>query len=174
VRRTVPMERIVRDHAALARVVAGLRTNGKTVVLAAGAFEVLHPGHVRFLADAASRGDYLVVAVQDDASVRKAKGAGRPAQPASDRAEVLAALPRVHYVTFYSGADASELCALLRPSLLAGGRDRGTEAGIPERAAAEAAGARVAIVGDAKVWSTDRILGAAAKKKAPAKARARA
>jgi len=151
------MDKIVRDHGALAQVIAGLRTNGKSVVLAPGAFEVLHPGHVRFLADASSRGDYLVIALEDDASVRRRKGAGRPLQPAADRAEVVAALPRVHYVTFYSGEDAGELCARLKPTVVVRGRDVSDKA-FPERAAAEKAGVLVAIVGDAKVWSTDRVV----------------
>jgi rfaE bifunctional protein nucleotidyltransferase chain/domain len=167
------MGKIVSDIDALTRIVAGLRTNGKTVVLAPGAFELLHPGHVRYLADARSRGDYLIVAIQEDASVRRAKGAGRPVQPAADRAEVVAALPFVHYVTFFAGPSSSDLCRKLKPSILSRGRDF-TERSIPEREAAEETGAQVALAGDARVWSTDQILGKARKKASPGARAARA
>lgn len=158
------MDKVFNDVEALARIVAGLRSQGKTVVLAPGVFDVLHVGHARFLLDAASRGHYLIVGIQGDAAVRKAKGAGRPLQPAAERAELIATFGQVHYVTFFNSDDAGELCRKLKPDLVVRGRDF-NEKSHPERAAAEDAGCKVAIAGDAKVWSTDQILGRAKKKK---------
>ena len=152
------MTKVFTDSDALARIIAGLRSQGKTVVLAPGVFDLLHVGHARLLLDARTRGDYLIVALQGDAAVKKAKGAGRPLQPAAERAEVLSSFGHVSYVTFFHDADASGLCRSIQPDVLVRGRDY-SEKTIPERVAAADVGCRLAIVGDSRVWSTDQILG---------------
>jgi len=78
------------------------RAEGRTIALANGCFDILHVGHVRYLESAAREADVLVVALNDDASVRQLKGEGRPILPASDRAELVAALRCVDYVVIFS------------------------------------------------------------------------
>lgn len=151
------MERIQKDVDQLATVVAGLRTAGKRVVLAVGVFDLLHAGHVRYLEDAAHRGDYLIVGIQEDAPARRTLGAGRPLFTAADRAAVVAALGCVHYVTFFGETDASALVRKLRPNAVVRGHDY-TEKSVPEREAAAEAKADVAIVGDVRVYSARKVL----------------
>ena len=77
------------------------RAQGRTIAFANGCFDVLHVGHVRYLADAAAQADKLIVAINDDDSVRGLKGAGRPILGAADRAELVAALESVDYVVLF-------------------------------------------------------------------------
>ena len=88
---------------ALVRAVRSLQRAGKKVVFTNGCFDLLHVGHVRYLQEARALGDALVVGVNSDASVRRLKGPGRPLTPARERAEVLAALACVDYVTVFAG-----------------------------------------------------------------------
>ncbi len=165
------MERFQKNVRTFAPIVAGLRSQGKRIVMAVGVFDLLHPGHVRFLADARSRGDYLVVAIQSDTAARKAKGAGRPLLGAAERAEVLLALSTVDYVTVFDAADASALLKELRPDVVARGRDTAAKQ-FPERAAAEAASVEVLIAGGTRTYSSSQMLSRGRPK--PARARARA
>ena len=87
----------------LAAIVGAERAAGRTVALANGCFDLLHVGHVRYLAGARAEADRLVVAVNDDDSVRALKGEGRPLHPATERAELIAALRMVDYVVLFSG-----------------------------------------------------------------------
>ena len=151
------MERIQKNVEVLATVVAGLRASGKRIVLAVGVFDLLHAGHIRYLTDAAHRGDYLIVGIQEDAAVRRTLGAGRPLFPAGERAAVLAALSCVHYVTFFGETDASALVRKLKPDVVVRGRDT-NETTIPERAAAEEVKTQLAIVGDGKIYSSKEVL----------------
>ena len=112
---------IVRDHEELARRLRGLRDAGKRVVFTNGCFDLLHVGHIRCLQDAANRGDYLVVALNSDASVRKLKGPSRPVQNQDERAELLCALNGVAYVTIFDDETCGPLLKLLRPQLVAKG-----------------------------------------------------
>ena len=136
---------------------AALRAEGRRVVLTNGAFDLLHVGHVRALQDAASYGDVLVVAVNDDASVRHNKGPGRPIVPATERAEVLAALGCVGLVHIFPEPDVCAILRAIRPHAHATGRDYSVETG-PERATAIEVGAEIAIVGDEKDHSVTDIL----------------
>jgi len=136
-----------------ARLAAGWRAEGRRVVLANGCFDLLHVGHVRYLAEARRLGDVLVVAVNGDASVRRLKGPGRPLMPAEERAEILAALTPVDAVVIFEEDSVEGVIAALQPDVHAKGTDY-TEATVPERAAVAAAGGRVAIAGDAKAHST--------------------
>ncbi len=130
---------------------------GLRVVLANGCFDLLHAGHVRYLEGARARGDLLVVALNDDASVRQLKGAGRPATPLEDRAEVVAALSAVDYVTSFGERDLEATLRTLRPDLHAKGTDYTAES-VPEAAVDRELGIEVAICGDEKRTSSSALL----------------
>jgi rfaE bifunctional protein nucleotidyltransferase chain/domain len=138
---------------ALAIAVVGDRAAGLTIALANGCFDLLHVGHVRYLRGAAAEADRLVVAVNDDESVRALKGPGRPILTAGDRAEMVAALAGVDYVVLFSGADVADLIRRIRPDVHCKGTDY-TEESVPEREVVRAYGGRTAIVGDPKHHST--------------------
>lgn len=142
----------------LAARIAADRASGRTIALANGAFDLLHVGHVRYLEGARREADRLVVAVNDDESVRALKGRGRPLMPAADRAELVAALRAVDYVVIFSEATVSPLLELLKPDVHCKGTDY-TQASVPERETVLAYGGRIAIVGDPKDHSTSGLLG---------------
>lgn len=133
------------------------RKKGSRVVLANGCFDVLHVGHVRYLAGARELGDVLVVGVNSDAQVERLKGPGRPVLPASERAEIVAALESVTYVTVFDEPTVEELLLTLKPDVHAKGTDY-TEDSVPERDVVRSYGGRVAIVGDPKDHSTSAVL----------------
>lgn len=146
------MGHIVTSDELLARV-AQLRGEGATVALANGCFDLLHVGHVRYLQAAAAEADCLVVAINDDGSVRRLKGAGRPIMVAADRAELVAAIDGVDLVVVFDEPDVASLIAALRPDVHCKGTDY-TSDSVPEREVVRAHGGRVAIVGDPKGHST--------------------
>ena len=133
--------------------------SGLRVVLANGCFDLLHAGHVRYLEDARARGDLLVVALNDDASVRALKGAPRPVVPLADRAEVIAALRCVDAVTCFSERDLEATLRILRPDVHAKGTDH-TPEGVPEAAIDRELGIEIAICGDRKARSSSALLAA--------------
>jgi D-glycero-beta-D-manno-heptose 1-phosphate adenylyltransferase len=145
------------DERELVAHVAADRAAGRTVAFANGCFDVLHVGHTRYLAGAALEADRLIVAVNDDNSVRKLKGAGRPILAAADRAEMVAALGGVHYVVTFSDSDVSRLLDLVKPDVHCKGTDYTVET-VPERETVLAYGGRIAIVGDPKDHSTRDLL----------------
>jgi D-glycero-beta-D-manno-heptose 1-phosphate adenylyltransferase len=130
-----------------------LRRAGRRVVLANGCFDLLHVGHIRYLAAARALGDVLFVGLNSDASVTRLKGPGRPVIPATERLEMLAAFRAVDHIVVFDGETANDLVARLRPDVHAKGTDY-SEATVPEREAVRAAGGRVAIAGDPKAHST--------------------
>src|SRR6187402_1136399 len=107
---------VVSDRELVERVAAD-RAAGRRVAFANGCFDILHVGHVRYLQGAAAEADRLVVAVNDDASVRTLKGAGRPIMSASDRAELVAAVRRVDYVVVFGGATVEEVLQAVKPDV---------------------------------------------------------
>jgi len=109
--------------ALLQRRCAALRRTGKRIVFTNGCFDLIHPGHVRYLRAAKRLGDVLVVALNSDASVRRLKGAGRPLVPQRDRCEVMAALEMVDYVTVFGNDTPYRLIKLLQPDVLVKGGD---------------------------------------------------
>ena len=147
----------VLSRQALAAWVDDQRRAGRTVALANGVFDLLHVGHVRYLEAAAAEADVLVVAVNDDASVRALKGPGRPILPAADRAELVAALKAVHAVIVFAEPTVTPLLELLRPDVHCKGTDYTVDS-VPERATVAAYGGRTAIVGDPKDHSTRDLL----------------
>lgn len=130
-----------------------LRAEGKRIVLANGCFDLLHVGHIRYLHEARALGDTLFVGLNSDPAVRRLKGPGRPLLPATERAELLAALRDVDHVVLFDDDTADRLVARLRPHVHAKGTDY-TEDSVPERASVRAIGGQVAIAGDPKHHST--------------------
>ena len=133
------------------------RENGSRIVLANGCFDVVHVGHVRYLAGAREHGDVLVVGVNSDDQGARLKGPGRPVLPAVERAELVAALESVTYVTVFDEPTVEELLLALKPDVHAKGTDY-TEDSVPERNVVRSYGGKVAIVGDPKDHSTSAIL----------------
>jgi len=150
------MGRVVGERE-LVDLIAADRAEGRTVAFANGCFDVLHVGHVRYLADASAQGDRLIVAVNDDGSVKELKGPGRPIVGAGDRAEMVAALESVDYVLTFSDPDVNRLLVLLKPDVHCKGTDY-TPDTVPERHTVLAYGGRIAIVGDPKDHSTRDLL----------------
>jgi rfaE bifunctional protein nucleotidyltransferase chain/domain len=131
----------------LAVIRAEIGARGGKLVFTNGVFDLLHVGHVRYLQHARSLGDALLVAVNGDASVRALKGPTRPINGEHDRAEVIAALECVSYVTIFPTVRVTDLIATIRPQAYAKGGDY-TIAGLnpEERAALEAAGSEIHIL----------------------------
>jgi len=140
----------------IARVGPGER-RGRRVVMTNGCFDLLHPGHVRCLEEARALGDLLVVAINSDASVRRLKGAGRPVVPEAERAEILAALAAVDYVTVFDEDTPQKIIARVLPDVLVKGGDWGADE-IVGRAEVEAAGGRVVTIPLEPGYSTSALL----------------
>ena len=149
--------RILERNRLIARV-AIARRGGARVVFANGCFDLLHVGHVRYLEAAKGLGDLLVVGVNSDEQVRRLKGEGRPFIPERERAEVIASLRAVDYVTVFHEPTVTELLLALRPDIHAKGTDY-TEESVPERDVVRSFGGRVQIVGDPKDHSSTEMLG---------------
>ena len=137
----------------LLRLVAADRAAGHTIAFANGAFDLLHVGHVRYLQAAARQGDRLVVAINDDDSVRGLKGEGRPIMSGVDRAELVAALRGVDYVVLFGEPTVTALLLAVKPDVHCKGTDYTTDT-VPERETVRGYGGRIAIVGDPKDHST--------------------
>ena len=137
----------------LVRRAAQWRAEGKTIALANGLFDIAHVGHLRYLEDAATHADLLVVAVNDDASARALKGADRPIVPERERAELIAGFGCVALVTIFSEATVEPLLRAFVPDVHCKGTDYTAET-VPERETAKALGIRVAITGDPKSHAT--------------------
>ena len=134
------------------------RANGR-LVLTNGCFDLLHVGHVRYLEQARELGDFLAVAVNGDDSVRALKGEGRPINSAADRAEVLAALACVDFVTVFPTVRATEVISRVRPGIYAKGGDYSVESlNSEELAALKDAGARIEILPLIPAKSTSQLL----------------
>jgi rfaE bifunctional protein nucleotidyltransferase chain/domain len=151
------MGRIVSEQE-LVDLVRAERAAGRTVAFANGCFDLIHVGHVRYLEAAAAEADRLVVAINDDEVVARLKGRGRPLMPASDRAEIVAALRAVHWVVIFPDQTVARLLTLLEPDVHCKGTDYTVDS-VPERDTVLAYGGRTAIVGDAKSHSTRELLG---------------
>jgi rfaE bifunctional protein nucleotidyltransferase chain/domain len=152
---------VLRREALIDRV-KQLRANGQTIAFANGCFDLLHVGHIRYLEAAAAEADVLVVAINDDQSVRALKGNGRPILSAAHRAELVAALRAVNLVTIFSEATVTPLLNALQPDVHCKGTDYTVDT-VPERETVRAYGGRTAIVGDPKNHSTRDLLSRIAK-----------
>ncbi len=134
--------RVILGRDELLRARERLRAEGRTLVFTNGCFDILHVGHVRYLAAARALGDALLVAINSDRSVRALKGAGRPVLNEAERAEMLAALSSVDLVTVFGEESPRRLIAELLPDVLVKGGDYALEE-IHGREEVERAGGRV-------------------------------
>lgn len=132
------------------------RAAGRTIALANGCFDLLHVGHIRYIQGAAAEADRLVVAINDDDEAAR-KGPGRPIFGVADRAELVAALRGVDYVTIFPEPTVTALLELLKPDVHCKGTDY-TPGTVPERETVLGYGGRIAIVGDPKDHSTRDLL----------------
>lgn len=139
-----------------------LKRRGRRVVFTNGCFDLLHPGHTRYLAAARKLGDVLIVAVNSDASVRALKGPGRPIFPAAERAEILAALATVDYVTIFDDLTPQAVIARMLPNVLVKGADWGPNE-IVGRTQVEAAGGQAVSIPVVPGYATSAIIQAVLK-----------
>ncbi|MGE5243898.1 MAG: D-glycero-beta-D-manno-heptose 1-phosphate adenylyltransferase [Betaproteobacteria bacterium] len=139
------------------RLVARVRAEGRVVVFTNGVFDLLHPGHVRYLRQARALGDVLIVGVNSDRSVRAIKGEGRPVTPEAERAELVAALSVVDAVVVFDEDTPYELVRTLQPDVLVKGADWAPDA-IVGRDLIEARGGKVVRVPVERGYSTSAIL----------------
>ena len=146
----------------LAVELAAMREDGRVrrVVLTNGCFDLLHVGHLRYLEDASDLGDFLIVALNTDPSIRAAKGPGRPVVPFEERAELISALRCVDRVTRFDEPTLEETLRLFRPDVHAKGSDYTSES-VPEAAIDHELGIEIAICGGVKEHSTTDLLRAA-------------
>jgi rfaE bifunctional protein nucleotidyltransferase chain/domain len=141
----------------LSEFAAAVRSRGERLVLANGCFDLLHAGHIRYLAGAKALGGKLLVAINSDRQVRSLKGNGRPAMPENERAEIIAALRFVDAVTIFDEPTVEEIIRIVRPNIHAKGTDYATDT-VPEREIVRSYGGEVAIVGDPKDHSSTAIM----------------
>lgn len=149
-------EKIVSREEAV-RIASREKAAGGRVVFANGGFDLLHAGHVRYLEAAREQGDWLVVAVNSDSSVARAKGEGRPIVPEDERAEIVAALGCVDAVVIFEEDSPAALLGEMRPDVHAKGTDY-SAGSVPERDVVARYGGRTVIVGDPKHHATTKLI----------------
>jgi D-beta-D-heptose 7-phosphate kinase/D-beta-D-heptose 1-phosphate adenosyltransferase len=142
---------------AIAAFAGELRRNGRRVVFTNGVFDLLHPGHIRYLQAARREGDVLIVAVNSDRSVRANKGPTRPITPEAERAEILSALACVDAVVIFDEATPADIIRRVQPDVLVKGADWAADA-IVGRDTVEARGGRVVRIDVEPGWSTSKII----------------
>jgi D-glycero-beta-D-manno-heptose 1-phosphate adenylyltransferase len=153
----IELSQKILGEAMLLAAIESARSNGRRIVLANGCFDLLHVGHIRYLQAARACGDLLVVGINSDRAVAELKGEGRPVMPEYERAEIIAALSCVDYVTIFDELTIEKLLLTLKPDVHAKGTDYTIET-VPEREVVKSYGGTVAIVGDPKSHSTSSIL----------------
>lgn len=147
----------IRSRDELKREIEGLKGAGKRIVFTNGCFDILHTGHTRYLREARKLGDVLVVGLNSDASIRLIKGEKRPIVPEAERADVLASLESVDYLTIFNEPTPLELIELLRPDVLVKGGDW-AERDIVGGDAVRKWGGTVAVIPEIKGASTTNII----------------
>jgi rfaE bifunctional protein nucleotidyltransferase chain/domain len=144
-------------RAEVVTIAKNLKAAGKTIVFTNGCFDILHAGHVRYLAGARVLGDCLIVGLNSDQSVRTLKGPTRPVNNQDDRAEVLSALAAVDYVVIFEEATAENLVADIKPDIYAKGGDYAVEK-LPESKIVAAQGGRTVLVPEVPGRSSSNII----------------
>lgn len=152
-----PVTRKIKSRAEIAAIAKNLRNEGAKVVFTNGCFDILHLGHVRYLREAKKLGDILVIGLNSDDSVTALKGPGRPYVSEMERAEVLASLECVDYVTIFSELRPDNLIKIIKPDVHVKGGDYKL-AELPERKVVESLGAKVVIIPPIKGKSTTSII----------------
>jgi rfaE bifunctional protein nucleotidyltransferase chain/domain len=145
------------DADALAAFVGAARASGKRIVFTNGVFDILHPGHLRYLQAARRHGDLLIVGLNSDASVRRNKGPSRPINPEQERAEVLEALDCVDAVAVFDDETPAEIIRRVQPDVLVKGADWPADQ-IVGRDTVEARGGRVILEPVEQGYSTTTLL----------------
>lgn len=140
----------------LKREVERRKKEGKRIVFANGCFDILHVGHIRYLRDAKSLGDILIVGVNSDGSARKLKGKGRPYTPEAERLEILSCLRPIDHLVLFEETNVSKILLTLRPHVHAKGTDYTVDT-VPERETVKSFGGEVIICGDPKDHSSTDI-----------------
>jgi len=149
---------MVLTRAKASELAATERTRGRVVVFTNGVFDILHPGHIRYLRDAKALGDLLIIGVNSDRSVKALnKAPGRPINPEQERAEVLSALAAVDAVVIFDEETPHEIISAIQPDILVKGADWG-ENDIVGRDIVEARGGTVVRVKLADGYSTTRLI----------------
>jgi len=151
------MRKKIQPLSKLVKIREELRRQGKKVVFTNGCFDLLHSGHIHLFREAKKLGDVLLVAVNDDASVEKIKGAFRPVFPLEERLEVLEAIGDVDYLTFFSEETPQEIIASLLPDVLVKGGDWSPEE-VVGRSEVEEAGGEVVVIPYLKGYSSSAII----------------
>ena len=141
----------------LEKAVEKAKAEGKTVVFANGAFDILHVGHVRYLRGAAMLGDVLVLALNRDESVRELKGPGRPVLPLDERIRLVSAIEGVDFIVSFPETKVTNLLLRLKPHIHAKGTDY-TKDNVPEVDDVRSFGGKIAITGDPKDHNTTDII----------------
>ena len=147
----------VLDDAALDRFAREARAAGRRIVFTNGVFDILHPGHLRYLQAARAHGDLLIVGLNSDASVRRNKGPGRPVNAQDERAEVLAALTCVDAVSIFDDETPAEIIRRVQPDVLVKGADWPADQ-IVGRDTVEARGGKVILEPVEQGYSTSSII----------------
>jgi rfaE bifunctional protein nucleotidyltransferase chain/domain len=151
------MARIIVDRDELKREVDNLRSAGRRIVFANGAFDIIHVGHVRYLFGAAAEGNALIVGVNTDASIQRYKGKDRPLQPLSARMEIVAAFSPVTLVTCFDEPTCDAILERIVPDVHAKGPEYGPH-NLPEYPTIQRLGIRLATVGGAKDNSSTELI----------------
>ena len=147
----------VLDAAALDRFARNARAAGRRIVFTNGVFDILHPGHLRYLQAARAHGDLLIVGLNSDASVRRNKGPGRPVNPQDERAELLAALTCVDAVSIFDDETPADIIRRVQPDVLVKGADWPADQ-IVGRDTVEARGGKVILEPVEQGYSTSGII----------------
>lgn len=142
----------------LREIAAAEKEKGRKVVLANGCFDLIHVGHVRYLREARSRGEVLILALNSDASVRRLKGPGRPVLSQEERVEILSSFSSVDHIVLFDEPNVEQVLLALRPDVHAKGSDYAPDT-VPERETTKKIGAQTAIAGGPKVRNTSDIIG---------------
>ena len=141
----------------LLRIITLLKSQNKTIVTTNGCFDLLHAGHVRYLKQAKTLGDILIVCLNSDMSVKKLKGESRPLNSQDDRAEVLSALEAVDYVIIFEEDTPSDILSQINPNIHVKGGDY-TEDTLPEATVIKAGGGKIAFIPLVEGRSTTNII----------------
>ena len=157
-------DKVFPEAKTLQPILAGLQGQEKLIVLTNGVFDLMHVGHVRYLEDARSRGDFLVVALNNDKSTELNKGKGHPVIPLEERMELISSLWFVDYVTSFADETADELLRMFKPNIYAKGTDYSART-LPERNVLKELDIKPVFVGDKKAHSTSKLIQRIRKKK---------
>jgi D-glycero-beta-D-manno-heptose 1-phosphate adenylyltransferase len=141
----------------LIKIISELRVRGKRIISTNGVFDILHIGHIRYLQEAKSMGDFLIVAVNSDSSVNKIKGPKRPINNENDRIEALAALECVDYVIIFSEKDPRALLEYIKPDIHVKADDYKIDQ-IIEKSTVEKNGGKVVLASKVEGYSTTTLI----------------